>query len=134
VAVSLATPLVSVRIFEKWFEVRNMLLLAPVPLLTGWLFLWVEYQLRRLPRENDRGAWQPFACCIGIFALSFAGLAYSFYPFVVPDALTIWDAAAAPESLLFILVGVVIVLPLILGYSAFSYWVFRGKARDLTYY
>ncbi|MBL9033205.1 MAG: cytochrome d ubiquinol oxidase subunit II, partial [Rhodospirillaceae bacterium] len=66
--------------------------------------------------------------------LSFAGLAYSFYPFVVPDSLTIWQAAAAPESLLFILVGVVIVLPLILGYTAFSYYVFRGKARDLTYY
>ena len=134
VAVSLATPLVSPRIFDKWFDLPNLLFLAPVPLATAALFLWVEFQLRKLPAFGDRGAWRPFAAVIGIFVLSFAGLAYSFHPFVVPDRLTVWQAAAAPDSLLFILVGVVIVLPLILGYTAFSYYVFRGKARDLTYY
>lgn len=134
VAVSLATPLVSARIFDRWFELPHLLLLAPVPVATAALFVWVEVVLRRMPAVDDRGSWRPFAGAVGIFVLSFAGLAYSFYPFVVPDSLTIWQAAAAPESLLFILVGVVIVLPLILGYTAFSYYVFRGKARDLTYY
>ncbi len=134
VAVSLATPLVSPRIFDKWFAMPNLLVLAPVPILTALLFVWVEVVLRRLPAADDRGSWRPFAGAVGIFVFSFAGLAYSFYPFVVPDRLTLWQAAAAPESLLFILVGVVIVLPMILGYTAFSYYVFRGKARDLTYY
>ena len=134
VAVSLATPLVSPRIFGKWFELPNLLVLAPVPVVTAVLFIWVEVLLRRMSSAPDRGAARPFACAVGIFVLSFAGLAYSFYPFVVPDRLTLWQAAAAPDSLLFILVGVIIVLPMILGYTAFSYYVFRGKARDLTYY
>lgn len=134
VAVSLATPLVSPRIFDKWFALPNLLVLAPVPVATALLFLWVEVMLRRMPLAQDRLSWRPFACAVGIFALSFAGLAYSFFPYVVPDRVTIWEAAAASDSLLFILVGVVIVLPLILGYTAFSYYVFRGKARDLTYY
>ena len=134
VAVSLATPLVSPRIFDKWFAWPDMALLAPVPIATAALFLWVEMLLRRLPLPNDRHAWKPFVACLGIFVLSFAGLAYSFYPFVVPDQLTIWQAASAPESLMFMLVGVVIVLPMILGYTIYSYVVFRGKARDLTYY
>ncbi len=134
VAVSLATPLVSPRIFDKWFALPDTLLLAPVPVATAALFLWVEILLRRLPLPGDRRAWQPFVASVVVFALCFVGLAYSFYPFVVPDRLTIWQAASAPESLLFMLVGVAIVLPLIVGYTIFSYIVFRGKARDLTYY
>ncbi|MGH6894493.1 MAG: cytochrome d ubiquinol oxidase subunit II, partial [Dongiaceae bacterium] len=134
VVVSLATPLVSPRIFDKWFVLPDLLLLAPVPVVTAALFLWVEVLLRRLPLPGDRQAWQPFVCSVAIFALCFVGLSYSFYPFVVPDRLTIWQAASAPESLLFMLVGVAIVLPLIIGYTIFSYIVFRGKARDLSYY
>jgi cytochrome bd ubiquinol oxidase subunit II len=65
--------------------------------------------------------------------LGFFGLAYSFYPFVVPERLTIWQAASAPESLFIILVGAVFVLPFIAGYTAFSYYVFRGKASELRY-
>ncbi len=134
VAVSLATPLVSPRIFDKWFELPNLLVLAPVPIVTAVLFAWVEILLRRMAAAADQGAARPFAGAVGIFVLSFAGLAYSFFPFVVPDRLTLWQAAAAPDSLLFILIGVIVVLPMILGYTAFSYYVFRGKARDLTYY
>ena len=65
--------------------------------------------------------------------LGFLGLAYSFYPYVVPDKLTIYEAAAAPESLMIILIGTLFVLPAILIYTAFAYYVFRGKARDLSY-
>ena len=87
--------------------------------------------LGRVPFHEDRWSWTPFAGAAGIFLLAFAGLAYSFYPYVVPDRLTIYDAASAPESLAFILVGALIVVPVIAGYSALSYWIFRGKAADL---
>jgi cytochrome d ubiquinol oxidase subunit II len=68
-----------------------------------------------------------------LFALAFLGLAYSFYPYVVPERLTIYDAASAPESLMIILVGTLFVLPTILAYTALSYTVFRGKATELRY-
>ncbi|TPN88103.1 cytochrome d ubiquinol oxidase subunit II, partial [Mesorhizobium sp. B1-1-5] len=75
----------------------------------------------------------PFLTLAAIFALGFAGLAWSFYPFGVPDRLTIWQAASAPESLAIILSGTVVVLPIIIFYSFYAYRVFGGKARDLTY-
>jgi cytochrome d ubiquinol oxidase subunit II len=132
-AVSLATPLASPRIFEKWFEFPTILLLAPVPLVTAALFVALEVLLRRLPQPNDAWCWVPFAGTVGLYLLGFGGLAYSFFPYVVPERLTIWQAASAPESLVVILVGVVVVLPAILGYTAFSYRVFWGKLRELTY-
>jgi cytochrome d ubiquinol oxidase subunit II len=131
--ISLATPFVSPRIFEKWFAFPEIILLAPLPLGAAILFGIVWYAIGHLPRTDDRFSWVPFAGSAGIFALAFAGLAYSFYPYVVPDRLTIYEAAASPDSLFIILIGTLIVLPVILGYSALSYWVFRGKARDLRY-
>jgi cytochrome d ubiquinol oxidase subunit II len=133
IGISLATPLVSPRIFDKWFSVPEIVLLAPLPIAAAALFVAVWYALGHLPRHNDRFNWVPFAGTAGIFALAFAGLAYSFYPFVVPEKLTIYEAAAAPESLFLILIGTLFVLPVILAYSALSYWVFRGKARELRY-
>jgi cytochrome d ubiquinol oxidase subunit II len=133
VSISLATPLVSPRIFEKWFSVPEIILLAPLPIGAAALFAAVWFALGHLPRADDRFTWVPFAGTAGIFTLAFAGLAYSFYPFVVPDQLTIYEAASSPESLAIILVGTLFVLPVILGYSALSYWVFRGKAQDLRY-
>jgi cytochrome d ubiquinol oxidase subunit II len=132
--VSLATPLVSARVFMKWFTIPEVFLLAPVPVVAGALLIGLELLLRRMPLADDRYHWLPFLGAMGIFALGFAGLAYSFYPFVVMDRLTIWQAASAPESLSFILVGVVIVLPCILAYTAYSYRVFWGKVRELSYY
>jgi cytochrome d ubiquinol oxidase subunit II len=133
-AVSLATPFVSARIFEKWFTLPNLLFLAPIPLAAGALIIGLELLLRRMPLEGDRFSWLPFAGAAGIFMLGFAGLAYSFYPFIVLDRMTIWEAASAPESLIFILVGVLIVLPCILAYSVYAYSVFWGKVRELSYY
>ena len=75
----------------------------------------------------------PFVACIGIFVLAFFGLAYSMFPFLVIDKLTIWQAASAPQPLKIILVGVLIVLPMIIGYTIFSYRVFNGKAQHLSY-
>ena len=133
--VSIATPLVSTRIFDKWFSLTVLPLLLPIPLATALLFFVVERSLRRLPQRlsegNEYGAWIPFACTVGIFFLAFYGLAYSLFPYLVIDRITIWQAAAAPESLMFILVGTAIVLPAILGYTAYAYRVFWGKTRAL---
>lgn len=136
-AVSVAIPLVSQQIFAKWFSFPNILLLAPIPIITAGLFLLVHQVLRRLPGRlqdgNERWCWVPFAATVGIFLLSFNGLAYSIFPYLVVDRVTIWQAAGAPESLKIILIGVVAVLPAIIGYTIFSYKVFWGKARELSY-
>lgn len=132
-AISLATPLASPRIFDKWFVFPEMLYLSPLPILSALLFVWLWRQTFHLPKEGDRHSLLPFLTLAAIFTLGFAGLAWSFYPYVVPDKLTIWQAASAPESLVVILVGAVIVLPIIIFYSFYAYRVFAGKARDLTY-
>ena len=132
-AISLATPWVSPRIFEKWFSFPAVLALAPLPLATLALFIGLYAALRALPTADDRFAWVPFALTVGIFTLGFAGLAYSFYPYVVPEKLTLVAAAASPESLAIILAGTLVVLPVILIYSGFAYYVFRGKATTLRY-
>jgi cytochrome d ubiquinol oxidase subunit II len=132
-AVSLATPFASPRIFAKWFVFPELLWLSPLPILSSLLFLWLWRQTFQMPKPNDRHALLPFLSLTAIFTLGFAGLAWSFYPFVVPDRLTIWQAASAPEALGIILVGVCFVLPVILGYSVYAYHVFGGKADDLRY-
>ncbi len=132
-AVSLATPLVSARIWDRWFSVPEFFVLAPLPLLSFALVAGLWGILRTRQVADDGFAWLPFAGASLLYILAFTGLAYSFYPFVVPDKVTIYDAAAAPESLFIILIGVLIVLPVIAGYSALSYYIFRGKARDLRY-
>ncbi|WP_375266734.1 cytochrome d ubiquinol oxidase subunit II [Planktotalea sp.] len=132
-SISLATPFVSTRIFDKWFSFPEIVYLSPLPILSGLLvvFLWV--QLRRMPFENDRWSWTPFAAATALFTLAYCGMAYSFYPYVVPEKLTIYESASAPESLFIILVGTLFVLPAILGYTVLSYYIFRGKATELRY-
>lgn len=132
--VSLATPLVNERIFDKWFSIPNIVLLAPIPIITGVVILLVDYTLRKLPMPQDRFAWVPFAGAVATFMLCFHGLAYSFYPYIVPEKMTIFGAAAAPESLMIIFVGAMVVLPCIIGYTIFAYRVFWGKVQDLRYY
>jgi cytochrome d ubiquinol oxidase subunit II len=132
-AISLATPLVSPRIWERWFSIPEFFLLAPLPLMSIAVITAIWVVLRRLPTANDSFAWMPFAGASTLFVLAFTGLAYSFYPYVVPEKLTIYDAASATESLFIILIGTLVVFPIILAYSALAYYVFRGKARDLRY-
>ncbi|MCA0928292.1 cytochrome d ubiquinol oxidase subunit II [Ruegeria profundi] len=132
-AVSLVTPLVSPRIFEKWFTFPEFFLLLPLPLMSGILIALLWYALRHLPTRNDSWAWFPFAASIVLFTLAFFGMAYSFYPYVVPEQLTIYEAASAPESLFIILIGAIFVLPVIAGYTVLSYTIFRGKATELRY-
>lgn len=133
-AVSLATPLVSARMFEKWFSLPNLFILMPIPLITGALILGLDRLLARMPLPGDDWYWLPFIGAMGVFSLGFLGLAYSFFPYVILDRMTVWQAAAAPESLAFILVGAVAVVPFILAYTVYAYRVFWGKVRELTYY
>ncbi len=136
-AVSIASPLISPRIFEKWFSLPFVVLLAPLPAVTLVLLLVAARALGRLPvrleQGNHYGAWVPFGCMVGVVVIGFYGLAYSLFPYLVVDRITIWDAASAPESLWIILIGALVVLPAILGYTVFVYRVFRGKALPLSY-
>lgn len=130
-AISITTPLVSARIFEKWFSLPNLFLLAPIPLITALLFVIID---RFLKEFSERFCWIPFTGTVFIFILSFFGLAYSLFPYLVMDKITIWEAASAPASLKVILIGVALVFPMIVGYTIFSYRVFWGKTRELTYH
>ncbi|WP_224813615.1 cytochrome d ubiquinol oxidase subunit II [Hasllibacter sp. MH4015] len=132
-AVSLATPLVSTRIFDRWLDFPTAFYLAPIPIISGLLVVWLWWMIRQMPYKDDARSWLPFAVSTAIFALAYLGLAYSFYPYVVPEQLTIYEAAAAPESLLIILIGACFVVPTIAGYSVLAYYIFRGKATELRY-
>jgi cytochrome d ubiquinol oxidase subunit II len=133
VAVSLATPLVSPRILDRWFAFPNIIGLMPIPLMTGALFVALWVFLKRMPRSDHTMDFVPFMGAVSLFVLGLLCLAYSFYPYIVPEKLTIWQAASAPESLFIILMGALVVLPFIAAYTAFSYYVFRGKATELRY-
>ncbi|MEJ1159356.1 cytochrome d ubiquinol oxidase subunit II [Prosthecomicrobium sp. N25] len=123
-AVSLWTPFASPRVSERWFAAETLRWLWPLPTLAAGLVLLVWASIR------SGGTVLPFLGTIGIFLLCFAGLAVSSWPYVVPDTVTIWQAAAAPESQIFSLVGTLLLLPVVLGYSVFVYWTFRGRLRS----
>jgi cytochrome bd ubiquinol oxidase subunit II len=137
IAISIMTPWVSERIFAKWFSLPYIVLLAPVPLAALVLFIVIARSLKRLPvrlaQGNEYGVRVPFFCTIGIFVLAFYGLAYSLFPYLVVDRITLWQAASAPEALKIILAGAALVLPCIAGYTIYSYRVFGGKVQALTY-
>lgn len=122
--VSLWTAVGFPRISNVWFSWPNILLLAPIPLLT--LFAALKCWRGLLERKDA----QPFFSAIAMFLLGFVGLVISNVPYLVPDSVTVWQAAAAPSSQLFMLVGTLLMLPVILGYTAFVYWTFRGKVRE----
>jgi cytochrome d ubiquinol oxidase subunit II len=121
--VSLWTPFLDQRIAARWFGWPNIALLAPVPLVTAALAWWLWISLRR---GRDVA---PFLAALGLFAMCYLGLGISIFPYVVPPSITLWDAAAAPQSQAFLLVGTLFLLPVILMYTGWSYWVFRGKVR-----
>jgi len=127
-AVSLATPFLHYDYWRRWFTMPGVLLTAQVPLLVlvcaGFFFRGVRRQSERLP----------FLTALGLFLLGFIGLGISIYPYVVPRTVTIWDAAAPPQSQLFMLVGSVVIIPTILAYTAWAYWVFRGKVGPHGYH
>ena len=120
-AVSLWTPFLEPIYFARWFAWPAMLFSAIVPLLVLVCIYGLYTGLR------DKSDYRPFFSSLGLFVLCFVGLGISFYPYIVPPSLSIWDAAAPDKSLGFLLVGALVLVPLILAYTAYSYWVFRGK-------
>ena len=132
ILISMATPWISATVRERWFTLPEMISLMSIPLTTVALLLAVRAVLNA-GRVLVALSWLPFLLLIGVFVLGFLGLAYSIYPYVVIDRLTIWQAASSPASLKVILVGVCISVPAIAGYTVFSYRVFRGKAGELKY-
>ncbi len=132
-AISLATPFASRDVFERWFAWPNIALLAPLPLATAAAFVAIWTWISRLQLGRTRREWGPFVLAVWVFVFAFAGLAYSMFPYLVFDRMTIWQAAAARESLWIVFVGTCLVLPMIVGYTLFAYRVFWGKTRELTY-
>jgi cytochrome d ubiquinol oxidase subunit II len=122
--VSLWTPLTNERIAARWFSLPNFYFLWPVPLLTAAL----AYGVWRWT-ERGRDAL-PFLGSIGLFLLGYLGLVISNYPYLVPPTMTVWDTAAVPASQIFMLIGTLFLLPMILGYFIFVYWLFRGKVPE----
>jgi cytochrome d ubiquinol oxidase subunit II len=129
-AVSLATPLVSETVRAKWFDFPGTLGLMLLPAATLAVGAWLWRSTRREAHVSD---YLPFVAAIAIFVLAFLGLAYSLYPYVVIDRLTIWEAAAHPSALKVLLIGAGIVLPFIIGYTILSYRIFGGKAKAGLY-
>ena len=136
-AISLATPMISARIFEKWFSFPNVIMLFPISAVTLALFLVIARSLKRLPsrlaQNNQYGAAVPFACTVGVFVLAFYGLGYSLFPWLVVDQISIWQAASSTAALQVIFYGVLVVLPVIIGYTVYAYRVFWGKSTALKY-
>jgi len=127
-AVSLATPTLELQYAERWFDFPGLLVTVPMPLLVGAaaLGLWLSLKGRR--------DWLPFALTLVLFLLSMAGLAVSVWPDVIPGRVTIWQAAAPYSSQLFMLVGAAVLVPMILAYTFWAYWVFRGKVDEEGYH
>ena len=122
-AVSLWTPLTVPRIAERWFSLPNFFYLWPVPFVTA---LTAFACWRGIETGRDT---LPFVAAIGLFLLGYLGLVISWFPYLVPPSLTIWQTAAAPASQIFMLVGTVVLLPMVLAYTAYVYWLFRGKVK-----
>jgi cytochrome d ubiquinol oxidase subunit II len=121
VLVSTSLPFLSSQIMARWFQSGNFLWLSPVPILAlvNAVVLW-----RAVMRKAEV---VPFIAAISFFVLGFAGLLVGMWPYLLPPSLTFWDAAAPPSSQMFVLVGMIVLLPVILGYVWWSYHVFRGK-------
>jgi cytochrome d ubiquinol oxidase subunit II len=127
-AVSLATPFLDAQYHQRWFQWPGLLVTAIMPLLFGAIALTGWEGIRR---GRD---WLPFAAALGLFALTLVGLGISIWPDVIPGRVTIWEAAAPPASQAFMLVGALILVPVILAYTGWAYWVFRGKVGEEGYH
>jgi cytochrome d ubiquinol oxidase subunit II len=127
-AVSCATPFLDGHYWQRWFTFPNILATAPVPILVALTAAGLVWTLKA---RKER--W-PFLLALALYALCFMGLGISIFPDIVPGRISIWEAASPPISQGFMLVGAVILIPLILGYTAYGYWVFRGKVKETGYH
>jgi cytochrome d ubiquinol oxidase subunit II len=129
IGVSIWTPLANAYIAHRWLRWPNIAYLAPVPIITALIAAIEWYGL------THRHDLLPFVGAIGLFLMSFVGIAISLWPMIVPYHFTLWQAASSPSTQAFLLIGTLFLLPIILMYTAWSYWVFRGKVRtDVGYH
>jgi len=127
-AVSAATPFLEGQYFLRWFEWPGLIAAVPMPIVVAAIG-FVLWRALKGPRD-----WAPFALTLALFALSLAGLAVSIWPDVIPGRVTIWEAAAPPRSQAFMLIGAALIVPVILAYTAWAYWIFRGKVDEAGYH
>ena len=127
-AVSLATPFLDIQYARRWFDWPNIIFTAPVPIAVAGVTILL---LRGLASKQD---YRPFFLTLVLFGLSYAGLGISMWPYIVPRSITIWQAASPRDAQIFMLVGVAILVPMILGYTAWAYYVFRGKVNPESGY
>jgi cytochrome d ubiquinol oxidase subunit II len=127
--VSIWTPLMHAGIAARWFSWPNIAFLSPVPVITALLTFWVWRALDR------RAEATPFIASILLFVMAYLGIAISLWPMIVPHSIALWDAASSPRTQAFLMVGTLFLLPIILMYTGWSYWIFRGKVRgDVGYH
>jgi cytochrome d ubiquinol oxidase subunit II len=124
VIVSLWTPLTEPRVAARWFSLPNFYFLWPIPVVTA-LIAYLEWRWLEARREVP-----PFLATMALFLLGYLGLVISNFPYLVPPSLTVWDTAAVPASQIFMLLGTLLLLPIVIGYIVFIYWLFRGKVRQ----
>lgn len=133
VGISLATPLISAPVFDKWFSMPEFIGLLPIPVACAAAF-FAAFHVTSKPKVVAAGyGWVVFASTVLIFILAFLGLAYSIYPYIVIERMNVWQAASAHESLVVIFIGTAITLPAIVAYTVFMYRVFWGRAGVLSY-
>ena len=128
VSVSIWTPIVEPQVMHRWFSLPNFYYLSALPILTIWI---VFYNFYCLQKKKGR---LPFVLTISLFVLSYIGFCISAWPYIIPHVLPVWEAAAPPSTLKFILVGAAIILPILLIYTLYSYHVFRGKVKTVIHY
>ncbi|MFD2179033.1 cytochrome d ubiquinol oxidase subunit II [Veronia pacifica] len=122
--VSVWLPLMSEPIAQRWFSFPNSLLFFVIPAVSAWCAYELWHSL------NVQKPLRAYFCTLGLYLMAFAGFAISVFPYLVPREITLWEAAAPDNSLKFLLAGAVILLPMIIAYTAYSYWVFRGKVSS----
>jgi cytochrome bd ubiquinol oxidase subunit II len=128
VAVSIWTPLIEATVKHRWFSLPNFYYLAPLPFFTVLAIILNFYML------HHRKEKAPFVLSMALFILAYVGFCVSVWPYIVPHVISVWNAAAAPSTLKFILVGTGVLLPILLAYTAYSYHVFRGKVKASIHY
>jgi cytochrome d ubiquinol oxidase subunit II len=121
--VSLWTPFIDVNIAQRWFSWPNFLYFSPVPIVTA-AFAYFEWRML-----NNRSEIAPFMGAMGLFLMSYLGIAISLFPMIIPHHFTLWQTASSPDTQIFLMIGTLFLLPIILMYTLWSYWVFRGKVR-----
>lgn len=132
-AISIATPLVSDNIADKWFTLQNFIGLLPIPLASVLVYIGVTWLLNKPDILKAGWEWTIMLGMVIICIMAAIGLAYSLFPYIIIEQVTLWEAAGSTNALLIILAGTCVALPAIIGYTIFIYYIFRGKATHLTY-